>query len=265
MPRMKKDYTGLKSRLALRDDFFRRLGPCGETMRSLFDLVNGVNFNMIDDQDRIMAFNRNNCENCNMKDEADFVGRKLADCFPKTLADVYSSRNREVRESGRPIVEKAYSHAADRSTDIKIVSVFPLRDTNGRIIGTASVNHALESGADKPDWYQTIRTAVAYIDEHFMEKISIATLARISNMSASVFRRAFGRIMETTPGAYITTIRINRARKLLAETDKTISDIAEECGFYDQSHFVKTFVRLRRLSPGEYRRQHRSIGTAASS
>ena len=256
MPRMEKLYTSLKSRTALRDDFFRRLGPCGETMKRLFDLVDGVNFNIIDDKDRVMAFNHNNCENCNFRNEADFVGKNLFDLFPKALADVYSSRNREVRKSGRPIVAKAYSHAADRSTDIKIVSIFPLRDTKGRVIGTASVNHALESGANKPDWYQAIRAAVAYIDDHFAEKLSIKLLARVSNMSPSTFRRAFEKTMETTPGVYLTTIRINKARKLLADTDKTISDIAEECGFYDQSHFIKMFARLRRHTPSEYRRRH---------
>ena len=258
MPPMKGHYTDLKARRALRDNFFRRLGPCGETIMHLFDLVKGVNFNMIDDQNRIMAFNHSNCENCNVKGDADYVGKNLFDLFPKALAEVYSSRNREVRSTGRPIVEKAYSHAADRSTDIKIVSVFPLRDTKGKIIGTASINHALESGANKPDWYQAIRAAVTYIDDHYREKISISTLAHVSNMSASVFRRAFCKIMEMTPGAYITTIRINKARKLLAETGKTISDIAEECGFYDQSHFIKMFARSRRQSPSEYRMAHQA-------
>jgi AraC-like DNA-binding protein len=253
---MNKKNTDLKSRMALRDKFFQRLGPCGETMNRLFDLVNGLNFNMIDDKDRVMAFNRSNRENCNVRDEADFVGKNLYEIFPKALADVYSARNREVRNSGRPIIEKTYSHAADRSTDIKIVSVFPLRDVKGKIIGTASINHALESGSDKPDWYRAIRAAVAHIDDHFREKLSIESLAHVSNMSASAFRRAFEKIMDTTPGAYITTIRINHARKLLTKTNKTISNIAEECGFYDQSHFTKAFIRLRRQSPGEYRRHH---------
>ena len=240
-----------------RDEFFRRLGPSGETMKNMFDLVRDVTFNMIDDQDRVMAFNRRNRENCNFKDEEDFVARNLHDLFPKVLADVYSARNRAVRESGRPIVEKTYFHAADRSTDIKIVSIYPLRDVNGRIVGTTSVTRALESGANKPDWYQAIRAAVAYIDDHFAEKLSIKLLARVSNMSPSTFRRAFEKTMETTPGVYLTTIRINKARKLLADTDKTISDIAEECGFYDQSHFIKMFARLRRQTPSEYRRRHR--------
>lgn len=253
---MGKKYKSLKARLAMRDEFFRRLGPCGETMNCLFDLVAGLNFNMIDDKDRIMAFNRNNRENCNVKDESDFVGKNLYDIFPKALADVYSARNREVRDTGRPIVEKAYSYAADRSTDIKIVSIFPLRDVKGKIIGTTSINHALESGSDKPNRYRAIRAAVAHIDDHFREKLSIESLARVSNMSESAFRRVFAKIMEMPPGAYVTTIRINHARKLLSQTDKTIGDIAEECGFYDQSHLEKAFKRERGVTPGEYRRRH---------
>lgn len=254
MPHMNRKYTGLKERLALRDEFFRRLGPCGETMNCLFGLVDGLNFYMTDDKNRVMAFSRGNRENSNVKDEADFIGKSLYDIFPKALADVYSARNRAVRDTGRPIVEKVHSHAADRSTDIKIVSVFPLRDAKGRIIGTASINRAMESGTDKPNWYRAIRAAVEYIDDHFSEKLSIESLARVSSMSVSAFRRAFKKIMETTPGAYVTNIRINNARKLLAKTNMTVSEISEKCGFYDQSHFEKMFKRERGISPGEYRR-----------
>ena len=50
MPHMKRNYKDLKARMALRDEFFRRLGPSGETMKNMFDLVRDVTFNMIDDQ-----------------------------------------------------------------------------------------------------------------------------------------------------------------------------------------------------------------------
>ena len=254
---MKKNYITRKARMELRSEFFRRLGPCAETMRLMFELVEGVNFNMIDDNDRIMAFNRNNCENCNIRSEDEAIGKSCHELFPKVLADIYTKRNREVRESGRPVVNRIYTHAADRSTDIKVVSIFPLRDLNGRIIGTTSMNRAIESRSAKPDWYGAIHTSVAYIDEHFAEKLSTDTLARISKMSASTFRRMFAKVMETTPGAYVNTIRINHARKLLSGNDKTIEAISVECGFYDQSHFEKAFKRERGMTPGEYRRRHR--------
>ena len=53
--------------------------------------------------------------------------------------------------------------------------------------------------------------------------------------------------------------RINAARKLLETSNMLISDIAQECGFYDQSHMTKAFKTVRKTTPGEYRRSHRSI------
>ena len=62
--------------------------------------------------------------------------------------------------------------------------------------------------------------------------------------------------MQTTPNKYLTTIRLNAARKLLTDTDKLISDIATETGFWDQSHFVKAFRAERGQTPSRYRREH---------
>ena len=253
---MKKSYKHKNKHPQLRDDFFRRLGFNGVTMKRMFDLVSEFNFNMVDEEGRIMAFNRRNCENCNIKDEAEIIGRSRPDCFPKVLSDIYMTRNRQVRESGKPIINQTYTHGADRSTDIKVVSIFPLYDTSGKIIGTTCLNRSLESGMNKPDWYGLIKAAVAYIDDHCAERLPISRLAAISNMSVTTFRREFLKIMEMTPGAYITTIRINKARKLLTETNKTMDVIAVECGFYDQSHFVKIFKQLRRQTPTQYRQAH---------
>ena len=49
------------------------------------------------------------------------------------------------------------------------------------------------------------------------------------------------------------------ARKLLETTDMLLSDIAQEVGFYDQSHMTRTFKTIRHVTPGEYRRKHRAI------
>ena len=64
--------------------------------------------------------------------------------------------------------------------------------------------------------------------------------------------------MNVTPSRYLASLRVNRARHLLETTDLSISDIAQTCGFYDHSHFVRVFRRERGVTPGEYRQQHRS-------
>ena len=81
-------------------------------------------------------------------------------------------------------------------------------------------------------------------------------LARRANLSESQFTRIFRRQTETSPAQYIVQTRINAARTLLETTDKLLTDIAAETGFYDHAHFVKTFKRIVGTTPSRYRKQH---------
>ena len=252
----KEDCMTIREKKKFQATFFEKAGANALIIRQMADAVPGVLFNIVDADERIVAFNRANCEVCNFKDEMEVVGEKVADLFPAVLAEAYLSLYREARESGQPILNRITAHGADRSTNLRVANVFPLQDAAGRVIGTAVFYRIMEAPHTKPDWYGAIKTAVAYIDAHFRERLALADLAQISGMSVTTFRRVFAQVMETTPGDYIATIRINHARKLLTTTDMKILDIAFECGFYDQSHFIRTFKRLRRQTPAQYRRAH---------
>ena len=238
--------------------FFCKAGPNIEVFRRMFDLIPDTKFFIIDDKDRIITFNRQNLENGNFKDEMEVIGKTCAEIFPAPFAKVYMERDREVRRTGKPIIERAYTHAADYSTDLRIASVFPLHDRRGKLIGTATVYRTKPCDGTVPDWYDRIKGAVAFIDGHYSEKITLRQLAESTGLSQPVFSRLFKRITQTTPIQYITENRLNRARKLLANTNKTLADIAAETGFYDEAHFVRTFKDSRGLTPGAYRRQHRT-------
>ena len=238
--------------------FFHKAGPNIEVFRRMFDLIPDTKFFIIDDKDRIITFNRQNLENGNFKDEMEVVGRTCAEIFPAPFAKVYMERDREVRRTGKPIIERAYTHAADYSTDLRIASVFPLHDRRGKLIGTATVYRTKPCDGAIPDWYDRIKGAVAFIDGHYSEKITLTRLAESSGLSQTLFSRLFKKTMQTTPIRYVTEIRLNQARKLLTNTDRTLADIAAETGFYDEAHFVRTFKGSRGLTPGDYRRQHRA-------
>ena len=240
----------------LQNDFFRKAGPNIKVFRQMFDLVPDTKFFIIDDRDRIVTFNRQNLENGNFKDEMEVVGKTCAEIFPAPFAKVYMERDREVRRTGKPIIERAYSHAADYSTDLRIASVFPLHDRQGKLIGTATIYRTKPCGGAIPDWYARIKGAIAFIDRHYAEKLTLRQLAESSGLSPVAFSRLFKRTTQTTPIRYITEIRLNQARKLLANTGMTLADIAAETGFYDEAHFVKTFRKSRRMTPGEYRRRN---------
>lgn len=243
-------------KLKLQRDFFRRGGPNIAILRDAFNTLHDTGFYITDNQDRLIAFTQHNCEEVNVRDETEIIGKTCADLYPPILSEVYMARDREVRTTGIPIVNRAYSHSGDRSTDIRIVSVFPIHSTHGKIIGTFCIYRSVSCGDALPDWYGRIRSVVAHIDSHYAEPLTNADLATIAKMSLSTFCRVFGEIMQTTPSKYLNTIRLNAARKLLTTTDKLISDIANETGFWDQSHFIKAFKVERGLTPSQYRRSH---------
>jgi transcriptional regulator GlxA family with amidase domain len=68
------------------------------------------------------------------------------------------------------------------------------------------------------------------------------------------FARAFKQATGHTVHQYLTTVRLERAKELLAANEFSIADIAFRCSFSSQANFTKTFVRSLGISPGRYRR-----------
>ncbi len=58
--------------------------------------------------------------------------------------------------------------------------------------------------------------------------------------------------------AYVARQRIDYAIYLMKNTDRSMADIASECGFFDQSHFTKTFQALEHMPPSHYKRKARA-------
>ena len=98
-----------------------------------------------------------------------------------------------------------------------------------------------------------ITKVLSYIDHNYNEKITLKDLCRISNMSRSTLLSQFHTLCNCSPTEYIQSVRIDNAKKMLADTDVSIATIAQECGFYDISHFTTTFFQKTNLLPKEYR------------
>ena len=102
-----------------------------------------------------------------------------------------------------------------------------------------------------------LRKAVALIDHHLSDeeegRVALRTVARDVQMSYFHFSRAFKQSMGMTATSYIAERRIERAKKMLEETDLPISEIALRSGFSSQSHFTTAFRRLAGATPKAFR------------
>ncbi|MCI5779558.1 MAG: AraC family transcriptional regulator [Lentisphaeria bacterium] len=97
--------------------------------------------------------------------------------------------------------------------------------------------------------------ALNYLNMHFREIPDLDALARGANMSRRGFFRHFRELTGMSPLQYRHDRCLSEARRLLLNTDMTLSEIAYECGFYDSNHLNRMFKTATGIPPGRFRRQ----------
>jgi AraC-like DNA-binding protein len=94
-----------------------------------------------------------------------------------------------------------------------------------------------------------------FIEQHLDQPILISDVARVANLSVGAFSRFFHQHTAKTFPAFVNELRIGRACLRLAETNQSVTEIALECGFANLSNFNRQFLRLKRTTPSDFRRQ----------
>jgi AraC family transcriptional regulator len=92
-----------------------------------------------------------------------------------------------------------------------------------------------------------------YINDYLNQDIKLADLAALLDMSQFHFSRLFKQSIGITPYQYLLQQRVERAKQLLKQTERSIMDIALECGFNSHSHLSKQFRQVTGMSPRAYR------------
>jgi len=100
-----------------------------------------------------------------------------------------------------------------------------------------------------------LRKAENFIMENFTRKISLKEIAAIAGLSPPYFSTIFKEEMGENLSKYLNRLRVEKASRLLLETEMSLSEIAACCCFEDQSWFSKIFKAYTGISPGKYRNQ----------
>ena len=100
--------------------------------------------------------------------------------------------------------------------------------------------------------------AVLYIREHYKEPITLRSISEAAGLSEKYFGEYFRNITGKTPIHYLNEYRTERAAELLIRKEKTVTEVALECGFNDLSYFIKTFRCHYETSPGNYRKSKKA-------
>ena len=152
----------------------------------------------------------------------------------------------------------------DGSVSWHVTSKFPLYDNSGNCVSIIGCMRDFERSDNAWKPYRRMNAVVDHINRHYAEPIGMADLAKVASLSISQFERRFRIVFEQTPSRFLIRYRLTRASQILMHSDNTVSQIAQDVGFYDHSHFTREFQKLFGMAPGRYRKIHRSTGKSSN-
>ncbi|MEQ6388760.1 AraC family transcriptional regulator [Bacillaceae bacterium S4-13-58] len=104
-----------------------------------------------------------------------------------------------------------------------------------------------------------VERAIKYVKENITKEISLNDIAKILNVHPNYLSTIFNRETGSSLTHFITTLRMEEAKKMLAYTDQSILDIALSLGFNSQSYFTTVFKKYTSMNPKKYRKRYRKV------
>lgn len=110
-------------------------------------------------------------------------------------------------------------------------------------------NSDLDKGEER-----VISSIMRYMQEHLSEEISLSVLADVFHLNPQYISQLFKNEIGVGFLAYLTNIRIEKAKKLLLSTSLSVTEIAEHTGYSDYRVFTKVFKKTEGITPSQFRR-----------
>jgi AraC-like DNA-binding protein len=98
-----------------------------------------------------------------------------------------------------------------------------------------------------------LTTTLDYLGANFSERLRLSEVARKAGFSVPAFARAFRAATGTSFLAYVRSIRVEQAKKLLRTSALSLEQVAQACGFQSQHHLIRSFKKVTGQTPGAYR------------
>ncbi|MDQ1909054.1 AraC family transcriptional regulator [Paenibacillus sp. GD4] len=105
--------------------------------------------------------------------------------------------------------------------------------------------------------YSLLNQVQEYMEQHYDRNISLSEMAGAAGISHQYLCRIFKQTMQMTPTAYLTKLRLQKAKELLLERDVTITQAGRSVGFWDTSYFCAVFKQHEGITPLDYKRNYR--------
>lgn len=223
-------------------------------VEQLFDDLHNIVFYVKDIEGRYRLVNNALVRRSGNSTKGETIGKTPSELIGRKNGTVYEAQDRELFETGKPVRNclemRTYS---DGTMGWCLSHKYPLYSKKGKVIGlmgiTVDLNMPDQTGSD----YKDLSESIQFVRSNLAQSPNVQKMAEIANMSVYQLDKKMRQIFNLTAGQWIIQQRIERACSLLRETDRTLSDIAMEIGYSDQSAFTRQFRITTGLTPKQFR------------
>lgn len=184
---------------------------------------------------------------------------KIADSYLRQLKNIFitcaTTVSRAAIAGGLP-VEEALS-LSDRYIQHSEKHLYPDQIQNLQYHMVLDYATRIRNLVMGKQYSKSIQNIISYLQEHLTENVHTADLCSLVSLSRSQLSARFKSETGFTITEYMYTLKIKKARDLLASTDKSLLEISTYLGFSSQGYFQNVFRRYTSMTPGDYRKYNR--------
>ncbi len=199
------------------------------------DFFDASNINMVDFQTLKKSFLFGSIYD---NDEIDFPDMKISTTHTNGFKELFTRIYNEYYRRDRGYLELIRAYVIQL-----IISFFRCMEDKARI----SVSQSQ---------IEVVNSAIAYMQENYNESLSIDEIAAKVFLNRDYFRRLFKSVTGMSITFFLQKIKINEACRFLTDTNKSIEEIIDLCGYSDRKNFYESFKKIIGKTPGVYRKEN---------
>lgn len=227
-----------------------------EKLATLFDFAPEIAFFVKDCDGRYVSVNSSLAERHGLESKAEAIGKRPSDICQGEFGRRPSQQDEDLLRTGTPVIEHLEMQWSRTNKPIWCLTTkLPIFGEDGRIAGIVGFSRDVRVPMQSDEIPEGFVGALKEFESDLAPHVSPSWLAEKSSLTPAQLNRLMRRVFGLTPSQFISRIRISAASRMLKETEKTIADIANSCGFYDHSAFARAFRNATGVTPSQFRLQ----------
>lgn len=188
-------------------------------------------------------------ESVGLGDKQQVLGKTAVELFSNWRGDRYIYEEKLVMEQGEVLdYFEDWIDAKGRKERFRTIKA-PWVD-QGALMGMVNISIPAHRKLSRENRSDIMPNVMAWLTDNATENIPISEIAEQHHMTRRSFERNFTRFAGETPSKFRLHLRIEKAKELLGDSGVSLSDLALQCGFCDQSHFTRVFRQCMGKTPG---------------